>query len=117
MKLVNNIRTPRIFIIDDSVTDCLLISHSLRQLGFEVSMATDGREGLGKIMADPPLCLILDIVLPSINGYAICRRIRERDPQHRMPIIIVSSKCSDLDRNYALALGADRYLAKPFTAD
>jgi DNA-binding response OmpR family regulator len=117
MRLVKNTRAPHIFIVDDSLTECLLISRSLQQFGFEVSMATDGREGLRRMIADPPQCLILDIILPGINGYAICRRVRERDPQHRIPIIIVSTKCTDLDRNYALALGADRYLAKPFTVE
>jgi DNA-binding response OmpR family regulator len=117
MKPMNKRHSPCVLIVDDSITDCLLISSSLQQAGFEVSIATDGREGLTKVMANPPQCLILDIILPGINGYAICRQVRARDPQHNIPIIIVSTKSSVLDQNYALSIGADRYLAKPFTAE
>lgn len=108
---------PKVLIIDDSITDCLLMTNALQQAGYEVRVATDGREGLTALLADPPQCLILDLILPGINGYTICRQVRARDPGHIVPIVIVSAKSSALDQNYALSLGADRYLAKPFTEE
>lgn len=108
---------PRVFIIDDSATDCLLMSNSLQRAGYEVSMATDGREGLRSVLANPPQSLILDVVLPGMNGYAICRHLRAVDPHHIIPIVVVSTKRTLLDQNYVLSLGADRYLAKPFTGE
>ncbi|HLX39590.1 MAG TPA: response regulator [Ktedonobacteraceae bacterium] len=107
---------PLIHVIDDSLTDCLLIQNSLQQEGFEVSYSTDGREGFAKIMNSPPHCLILDVILPDLNGYTICRKVRARDPQHTLPIIAISTKNSELDQHYMLGLGADRFLGKPFTA-
>ena len=117
MKRVNWMGVPKVFIIDDSVTDCVLMTKALQHAGYEVGIATDGREGLTTILADLPQCLILDIVLPGINGYTICRQVRTRDPHHTLPIIIVSTKSSAIDQKYALSLGADQYLPKPFTAE
>lgn len=93
------------------------MSSSLRHAGYDVGMATDSRGGLASIMANPPHCLILDVILPGMNGYAVCRQIRGADPAHTIPIIMVSTKNTLLDQNYALKLGADRYLAKPFSQE
>ena len=117
MKSFNSMRTPRVFIIEDSVTDSLLMSNGLQQAGYEVGVANDGREGIRRVLAQPPHCLILDLVLPGMNGYAICRQLRTVDPQHTMPIIIVSTKNTPVDQKYMFGLGADRYLAKPFTGE
>ncbi len=103
-----------IYVIDSNINDCLLISQTLRQVGLEVSYAIDGRKGFATVMAVPPQCLILDSILPGVNGYAILRQIRAAYPQSTLPIIIMSEKHSDIDRNYTLGLGADRYLDKPF---
>jgi CheY-like chemotaxis protein len=104
-----------IYVIDSSLNDCLMISHSLRQVGFEVSYDIEGHRGVATVMAVPPQCLILDSILPGVNGYAILRQIRAAYPQPTLPIIVTSTKHSDLDRNYTLGLGADCYLDKPFT--
>ena len=117
MRPFNQTRTPRIFIIEDSVTDCLLMSGELQQAGYEVSVANDGREGIQRVLARPPHCLILDLVLPDMNGYAICRQLRTVDTQHTMPIVIVSTKGTPVDQKYLFGLGADRYLVKPFTGE
>ena len=111
-------KSPRILIIDDSITECMLMSNSLQQVGYEIGVANDGQEGLRRVMEEPPQCLILDVLLPKMNGYTVCRRIRTLDPRHTLPIIMVSgAKRTLLDQKYALDLGADRYLAKPFADD
>lgn len=117
MRSFNQTRTPRVFIIEDSVTDSLLMSGGLQQAGYEVGVANDGRIGIQQVMAQPPHCLILDLVLPGMNGYAICRQLRIADPRHTMPIVIVSTKRTLVDQKYMFGLGADRYLVKPFTGE
>ena len=93
------------------------MTNALKQAGYEVSIATNGNEGLTMVMAQRPQCLILDVILPGINGYTVCRQVRAADPRHTLPIIMVSTKSSPLDQKYGLSLGADRYLAKPFTIE
>lgn len=108
---------PKILIIDDSAAMCYFISTALQKLGFQVTIALDGHSGLSKLAAQRPDCLILDIVLPDINGYTICRQIRAIDPKHTLPIVLTSTKSTALDRSYGMKLGADRYLPKPFTEE
>lgn len=117
MRYPNQMHAPRVFIIEDSVTDSLLMSVSLQRAGYEVDVANDGRDGIKRVLEQPPHCLILDLVLPSMNGYTICRQLRSRDPHHSMPIVIVSTKRTPVDQKYMFGLGADRYLVKPFTGD
>ncbi len=104
-----------IYVINSHINDCLLISRTLHQIGFEVGYETDARKGFATVMAAPPQCLILDSILPGINGYAILRQVRAAYPQPTLPIIITSAKHSEIDRNYTLGLGADGYIDKPFT--
>ena len=81
---------------------------ALQKAGYDVHAVYDGNEALAEILKQPPHCLVLDILLPKLNGYAICRRVRELAPQHKMPIILISTKTSPLDQSYGLSLGADR---------
>src|SRR5438552_14912168 len=80
MQHTSEANRPFVFIIDDSVTDCLLMSKALQEAGYQVQSATDSHEGLRTVLTHPPQCLILDIILPGVNGYAICRQIRAMDP-------------------------------------
>jgi len=109
--------SPRIFIIDDSITDCRLMSNSLQQAGYRVDFAIDGRQGLTSVLEHPPQCLILDVILPGTSGYAICRHLRQVDQHHTIPIIIISTKNTPLDEKYSLKLGANCFLAKPFSEE
>lgn len=108
---------PRVLVIDDSTSICLFISHTLQQAGYEVNVALNGRDGFAKIMTFRPHCLILDVLLPDSNGYALCRSLRQNASTQRLPLILISSKNAELDRNYGLRQGANRYLPKPFTSD
>jgi len=108
---------PKILIVDDSIAICLFMTNVLQQVGYEVSVALDGHNILAKVRTQHPQCLILDVVLPDINGYTLCRHLRAVDPQHMMPIILISTKNTPLDHTYGLSQGADRYLSKPFTAE
>ena len=93
------------------------MANALQHAGYAVDVALNGQEGLQKALTLRPKCIILDIILPDTNGYAICRRVRATDPQHSTLIMFVSTKNTPFDRSYGLSLGADQYLAKPFTGE
>jgi DNA-binding response OmpR family regulator len=107
---------PRVLAVDDSPTTCLFIVTALQPAGYAVEIALNAQEGISRIMTFQPQCLILDVLLPGTNGYALCRQIRQSPSGKRLPLILISSKGNPLDVNYGLRQGADRYLPKPFTA-
>ncbi len=108
---------PRVLVVDDSASTCLLIASALQQRGYDVDIAFNGQDGLTKTMTFHPHCLILDVLLPDISGYTICRHVRQRLWQQMPHIILISSKDAPLDQHYGLRQGADRYLPKPFTEE
>jgi len=108
---------PKVLVIDDSATVCLFMASALEKAGYQVIIATDGREGLTKALQERPDCLVLDVVLPGVSGFDVCRQLRARDPLRRLPIIMVSVKDTPLDQNWGLGQGADRYLPKPFSEE
>jgi len=108
---------PKVLVIDDSATSSLFMSQALRKAGYKVITAVNGNEGLTKALSERPHCLILDVVLPGVSGFGVCRQLRSIDPQRNLSIIMVSSKNTQLDQAWGLRQGADRYLAKPFTEE
>jgi len=108
---------PRVLVVDDSASTCLLIASALQKRGYLVDIALNGQDGLTKVMSFRPHCLILDVLLPDISGYTICRYMRQHLGQQMPHIILISTKDLPLDRYYGLRQGADRYLPKPFTEE
>ena len=108
---------PRVLVVDENTSTCLFIATTLQQAGYEVSITHSGQEALSRIMQFHPQCLILNVILPDISGYAICRYVRQNIPEHRVSIILISTKRRVLDKNYGLRQGADRYLSQPFSAE
>ncbi|MBO0782580.1 MAG: response regulator, partial [Ktedonobacteraceae bacterium] len=104
----------KILIIDDSATSCALMERALHGEGYQILIATDGREGLAMAIQEQPHCIILDVVLPGMNGFEVCRTLRTRPKYRDLPIIMVSTKNTPLDKSWALRQGATHYLAKPF---
>jgi DNA-binding response OmpR family regulator len=105
----------KILVVDDSPTLTLLMTRALKRAGYEVIAASNGQEGLRKALMERPHCVILDVVLPGISGFGLCRQLRALDPQRRVSIIMVSTKSTSLDQSWGLRQGADRYLPKPFS--
>lgn len=101
----------RILIIEDEESIAELERDYLELSGFEVEIETDGESGLQKAMEEEYSLYILDLMLPGINGFEICHRIREKT---NVPIIVVSAKKDDIDKIHGLGLGADDYITKPF---
>lgn len=108
---------PKILIIDDSPTVRMFMLRALQKTGCQISLATNGTEGLQRAVQERPDCIILDVVLPGLNGYSLCRQLRAMDPEHDLAIVMISSKNSLVDQNWGLRQGADRYLPKPFTEE
>ena len=102
----------RILIIEDEESIAELEKDYLELSGFEVEMENEGDEGLKKALDEEYDLFILDLMLPGIDGFEICRRIREKK---NTPIIMVSAKKEDIDKIRGLGLGADDYITKPFS--
>lgn len=103
----------RILIVEDNKDLATLLGMHLRDLSYEVDIAADGREGLAKAETGQYNLIILDLMLPGLDGLEICRRLRGSSPY--MPILMLTSKASELDRVLGLELGADDYITKPFS--
>jgi CheY-like chemotaxis protein len=108
---------PKILIIDDSSTSRFYMASALQKAGYQVLASADGAEGFTLVLHEPPDCLIVDVVLPGMGGFEICRRLRSRAALRALPIIMVSTKNTPVDQAWGLRQGANRYLSKPFTED
>ncbi|MCR4653910.1 MAG: response regulator transcription factor [Eubacterium sp.] len=102
----------RILIIEDEESIAELEKDYLELSGFEVAIETDGESGRDRALEEDFDMFILDLMLPGIDGFAICKQIREKK---NTPIIIVSAKKDDIDKIHGLGLGADDYMTKPFS--
>jgi CheY-like chemotaxis protein len=111
------INHPRVLVVDDSPTTCLFVASTLEQAGYNVEIAFKGQDGLARITRFQPYCLILDVVLPDISGYAVCRHVQQSMSRNTPYIILISAKNAPFDQIYGLRQGAHRYLPKPFTAE
>ena len=103
----------KILIVDDEVDFLKILKLRLEANGYEVTTALDGQEALEKIKSENPNVVILDIMLPKLNGEEVCRGIR-RDPVfNKIPIIMLTGKDTDVDHIVGRVIGADIYLTKP----
>lgn len=108
MEYMENIK---ILIADDDAEIADLVAIHLEKEGYRVIKVSDGQETIDVIQTQPIDLLILDIMMPKMDGYEVTRRIREK---HNMPIIFLSAKTSDFDKVQGLVIGADDYMTKPF---
>jgi len=106
-------REKRILVVDDDRDIARLVELHLSDLGFAVDLAFDGQEGLDKAAASPPDLIVLDLMLPRVDGLEVCRRLREGG--HYVPLLMLTAKSTELDRVLGLEMGADDYLTKPFS--
>ncbi len=102
----------RILVVDDeqSVTD--LLAYNLRKAHYEVLVAADGNEALHLAHESAPDLILLDLMLPGVDGLEVCRRLRQTSP---VPIIMITARGEEIDRVLGLELGADDYVCKPFS--
>ena len=107
-------RRPRILVVDDEADMRAMLDAVLRRAGFEVEQAPDGQDALRAVLARPPDLVVTDILMPRVDGWELCRRLRADRRTARIPIIFLSLRNGAADRTYGLELGADDFLAKPF---
>lgn len=101
----------KVLVVDDEKLIVKGIRYSLEQDGMEVDCAYDGQEALDKAMATPYDMILLDVMLPKMDGFEVCQRIREFS---NMPIVMLTAKGDDMDKILGLEYGADDYITKPF---
>jgi two-component system phosphate regulon response regulator PhoB len=105
----------RVLIVDDDPDIQKLVSYNLDQAGFRVSTAATGLAALESVQEQPPDLIILDIMLPDLDGLEVCRKIRQHDKSRRIPIIMLTARGEEIDRVVGFELGADDYVMKPFS--
>ena len=103
-----------VLVVDDSPTGRQAAMNLLEKRGYHVTTAVDGADALEKITADKPPLVVLDIVLPKMNGYEVLRHLRASEETRGIKVILVSSKSQESDRFWGLKQGADDYIAKPY---
>jgi DNA-binding response OmpR family regulator len=103
---------PRILLVDDELSVQKLLTYPLRKEGYDVIPALDGREALERLRDDNFDLVVLDVMLPRMDGFDVCRAIRSRST---VPIIMLTAKTEETDKVLGLELGADDYITKPFS--
>jgi DNA-binding response OmpR family regulator len=104
-----------VLVIDDEKDVLELLRYNFEKNGFDVIAARDGESGLKAAAASPPDAIVLDIMMPGLDGLGVCRRLREEPRTARIPIILLTAKAGEADRVVGLELGADDYVVKPFS--
>ncbi|WP_040229141.1 response regulator transcription factor [Bhargavaea cecembensis] len=102
-----------ILVVDDERPILTLLEYNLEQAGFNVMTAADGQEGMDRAIADRPDLIVLDLMLPKMDGMDVCRSLRQQKVE--TPIIMLTAKSDELEKVLGLELGADDYMTKPFS--
>ncbi len=103
-----------VLLVDDSQVYQEAISDLLKRNGLKVVIACDGVEAIEKIQQSSPDLVVLDVVMPRMNGYEVCRKLKADAKTRNVPVVMCSSKNMEFDRYWALKNGADAYITKPF---
>jgi DNA-binding response OmpR family regulator len=104
----------RILIVDDDPVIVRLLQINFRLEGYEVDTASRGEEALERVRANRPDVVILDVMMPGLDGWEVCRRLKETPAVSHIPVIFLSARAQDEDRKRGYALGVDEYVTKPF---
>lgn len=105
----------KVLVVDDEESILELITFNLEKAGFEVITASDGLEGWNKAKKEIPDLLVLDIMLPELDGLDVFRRVRNEGATHHIPVLFLTARREEIDRVIGLELGADDYVTKPFS--
>jgi len=104
----------RILLVEDEAQLVEMVKMRLEASGYEVISARDGQEALDKARKDNPNLIILDLMLPKIDGYKVCRMLKFDEKYKSIPIIMFSARAQEQDRQMGMQVGADAYISKPF---
>ena len=106
----------RILLVDDEPSIVKMVGKRLEVEGFEVLIATDGQDGLDKARAESPDLIVLDLMLPKLNGYEICTMLKQDSRYQKIPIVLFTAKAQEKDEKIGMECGANAYVRKPFRA-
>jgi DNA-binding response OmpR family regulator len=102
-----------ILVVEDSITDQQVISSTLKREGYAVITAGSEKEALDRIANQKPDLIVLDVVLPDRSGFELCRDLRDSETTKDIPVVMCSTKSSNMDKYWGIQQGADAYIAKP----
>ena len=106
----------RILLVDDEPSIIKMVGKRLEVEGYEISVAMDGQEGLRKAQTESPDLVILDLMLPKLNGYEVCTMLKQDAKYQRVPVLMFSAKAQEKDERLGRECGANAYVRKPFKA-
>lgn len=106
-----------VLVVDDSPTERYFLTDLLRKSGFEVSAAENGEEGVAKAKQDKPDLILMDVVMPGLNGFQATRMLSKEEDTKSIPVIMCTTKNQETDRVWAMRQGATDYIVKPVAAD
>ena len=109
-------KTPHILLVDDEPNIVMSLEFLMRKNGYQVGIARNGTEALAAITQTPYDLVLLDVMMPDVDGYQVCRQIRERPSRAQTKVIFLSAKSQPTDVAQGYAAGADLYIPKPFSA-
>lgn len=104
----------RVLIVDDEPDLIHILEFGLKTAGYEVEIAADGQEGLKKARESRPDIILLDLMLPKLDGYKVCRLLKFDERYRQIPIIILSARTQEGDQNLAKEMGANLFITKPY---
>ena len=106
----------RILLVDDEPSIVKMVGKRLEVEGYQVTVAMDGQDGLKKAQTEAPDLVILDLMLPKLNGYEVCTMLKQDARYQKMPVLMFSAKAQEKDEKLGRECGADAYVRKPFKA-
>lgn len=106
---------PKILVVDDDELVLIAIQELLSPLGFSVTTAPNGSEALEKILSERFNLVILDVIMPEMNGFEVCQKIRQVDSYAETPIMMLTAKSGEEDKQRGMEVGANLYLPKPIS--
>jgi DNA-binding response OmpR family regulator len=104
----------RVLVVDDEPDLIRILEFGLRAAGYQVDIAADGQEGLKKARELRPDIILLDLMLPKLDGYKVCRLLKFDERYRQIPIIILSARTQPGDQSLAIQMGANRFVTKPY---
>ena len=105
----------KILVVDDEIYIVHILDFSLGMEGYSVVTALDGEQALEKARSEKPDLIVLDIMMPKLDGYETCKRLKAEDATKAIPVILLSAKGRNVDQKVGFEVGADDYITKPFS--
>lgn len=107
----------KILIVDDLPTEVQLMSSAVAGMGHAIIVANDGEQAIEYAKRDQPDLILLDVVLPKMDGFQVCRKLKKDALTSKIPVVLVSSKTQESDKFWGLKQGASAYICKPFSPE